>query len=189
MNDDTFLYNKLMSSLFTLDSKHHSCLNDLVFLKDYRKVMTTKLPDEDEFAEELKGKYASIYRQDILAERMRRYLEDNIIEHYEINQWELFIRLRNNDQFVYDGFYNVITFNSYGDELTDEQELKELRKNLKKMLDRRFMTQEELANEVGVDRKTINRYLNGDRIPDAIVLVKIAKALKCSVMDLYYRTH
>ena len=119
---------------------------------------------------------------------MRRYLEDNIIEHYEINQWELFIRLRNNDQFVYDGFYNVIKFDSYGDELTDEQELKELRINLKKMLDRRFMTQEELAQEIGVDRVTVNRYLNGKRIPDAIVLRKIAKALKCSVIDLYYRT-
>lgn len=187
MRRDNFLYDRLMSMLFVLDSKRHSCLNDLVFLKDYKKVMTTKLEDEDDFAEELKGKYASVYRHDIMAERMRLYLEANIIEHYEINEWELFVRLKNGDQFIYDSFYNVIKFDSYGHELTDEEEFKEFKRNLKKMMDRRFMTQEELADKIGIDRKTINRYINGKRIPDAIVLRKIAKALNCSVIDFYYR--
>lgn len=187
MRKDDFVYDTFMSMLFVLDSRHHSCLNDLVFLKDYKKIMTTKLKGEEEVEEELKGKYASVYRHDILAERMRRYLEENIIEHYMLNEWELVIRLRNGDRFVYDSFCNIVRFDSYGDKLTDEEELKEFKRNLKKMLDRRFMTQEDLANKIGVDRVTVNRYLNGKRIPDAIVLVKIAKALDCSVIDFYYR--
>lgn len=185
MNKDKFLYDTFISMLFVLDGRHHSCLNDLIFLKDYRKIMTTKLEDEND--DEIKGKYSGAYKHQADAERMRRYLEENVMEYYNINRWELFVRLKNGDRFIYDSFYNVVKFDSYSDELTDEQEAKELTNNLKKMMDRKFMSQTQLAKEIGVDRVTINRYINGKRIPDAVVLRKIAKALDCSVVDFYYK--
>lgn len=185
MNKDEFLYNTFISMLFILDGKHHSCLNDLVFLKDYKKIMAIKLEDENN--DGMKGEYSGIYRHQVNAEKMRRYLEENVMEYYNINKWELFVRLKNGDRFIYDNFYNVVKFDSYSDELTDEQEARELANNLKKIMDRKFISQERLAKEVGVDRITINRYINGKRIPDAVVLRKIAKVLDCSVVDFYYR--
>lgn len=42
----------------------------------------------------------------------------------------------------------------------------------------------QLAEASGLSEKTIGRYRRGERIPDAISLSKIARALDCSVDEL-----
>lgn len=46
-------------------------------------------------------------------------------------------------------------------------------------------TQEELANIVGVTRKTINTIENGKFIPSAYLAIKIAKAFGVTVEDVF----
>jgi putative transcriptional regulator len=48
------------------------------------------------------------------------------------------------------------------------------------------LTQAELAGRVGVSRKTINTVENGVFVPSTLLALKLAKALKCKVEDLFY---
>ena len=50
-------------------------------------------------------------------------------------------------------------------------------RNIKRVLERQGKTQRELAEEIGVTVVTVNRYIHGDRVPKATMLVKIADAL------------
>tara|TARA_Y100000590_G_scaffold77945_1_gene86513 strand:- start:2182 stop:2394 length:213 start_codon:yes stop_codon:yes gene_type:complete len=47
------------------------------------------------------------------------------------------------------------------------------------------LTQSELAEKVGVSRKSINSIENGVYIPTTVLSLKISKALNCSVHDLF----
>jgi putative transcriptional regulator len=48
------------------------------------------------------------------------------------------------------------------------------------------LTQAELAERVGVSRKTINTVENGVFVPSTLLALKLAKALKVKVEDLFY---
>ena len=48
------------------------------------------------------------------------------------------------------------------------------------------LTQAELADRVGVSRKTINTVENGVFVPSTLLALKFAKALKCKVEDLFF---
>jgi len=47
------------------------------------------------------------------------------------------------------------------------------------------LTQSELAGKVNVSRKSINSVENGIYIPTTLLALKIAKALNCTVDDLF----
>ena len=47
------------------------------------------------------------------------------------------------------------------------------------------LTQAELAERVGVTRKTVNTVENGVFIPSTVVALKLAGALGCSVEELF----
>ena len=55
---------------------------------------------------------------------------------------------------------------------------------LKKARERRKLTQESLAQKVGVHRVTIVRLESGDRQPSMALLYRLAKALRVKVKDL-----
>jgi putative transcriptional regulator len=48
------------------------------------------------------------------------------------------------------------------------------------------LTQAELAERVGVSRKTINTVENGVFTPSTLLALKLARALKARVEDLFY---
>lgn len=47
------------------------------------------------------------------------------------------------------------------------------------------LTQEDLAREVGVTRKTINSIENGKNIPSILVALKMAKVLEIRIEELF----
>lgn len=184
-SDDEFLYNQFIISLF----ESNSCLTSLIFLKDYRNVINSEIENYNEH-EDVKNAYTGLYRHHVNAEKIKRYIEQNKIKCYSLNEWDLFIELKNGDKFIYDSFNNTVNFNLYENgELTEEQEIKEFTKNLRKLLARKYMTQEELAERIGVSRITINRYMNGKQFPDAMVLRKMSKVLNCSIEDFFYKDY
>lgn len=67
----------------------------------------------------------------------------------------------------------------------NEIELLELfSKNLRRMMKEDKMTQEDLANEIGVDRSMVSRYVSGQSLPSFLTVIKIADALFCSLDEL-----
>lgn len=63
-----------------------------------------------------------------------------------------------------------------------ELELLELfSRNLKRMMKEDKMKEEYLANEVGISRSMISRYVNGQSMPSFLTVVKIADVLFCSL--------
>ena len=58
--------------------------------------------------------------------------------------------------------------------------------NLKDVRTAAGLTQAELADRVGVSRKTINTVENGVFVPSTLLALKLAKALKCKVEDLFF---
>lgn len=59
-----------------------------------------------------------------------------------------------------------------------------LGENLKRMRERRGVTQEELAERVHVVRQTVSKWEKGLSVPDADLLMAVAEALQVSVSDL-----
>ncbi|HSI16542.1 MAG TPA: helix-turn-helix transcriptional regulator [Sphingomonas sp.] len=60
-----------------------------------------------------------------------------------------------------------------------------LRNSLKDERTRLGLTQAELAERVGVSRKTINTVENGVFVPSTTLALKLARALGCRVEDIF----
>ena len=65
---------------------------------------------------------------------------------------------------------------------------KELNNQLEELRKASGLTQSELAEKVEVSRKSINSVENGIYIPTTLLALKIAKALNCTVDDLFQLT-
>ena len=62
---------------------------------------------------------------------------------------------------------------------------KQLNNQLEELRKASGLTQSELAEKVEVSRKSINSVENGIYIPTTLLALKIAKALNCTVDDLF----
>jgi putative transcriptional regulator len=60
-----------------------------------------------------------------------------------------------------------------------------LRNHLREARARRELTQQQLAEIVGVSRKTINTIENGVFVPSTILALKLARVFESSVEDLF----
>lgn len=56
--------------------------------------------------------------------------------------------------------------------------------NLASLMRERNMTQKELAEETGLSKGAVNKYVNGTRMPGAKAILNISYALDCDLMDL-----
>ena len=62
----------------------------------------------------------------------------------------------------------------------------ELGNRIREARDARGLTQAELAERIGVSRKTVNTVENGVFIPTTVVALKLAGALGCPVEELFF---
>ena len=56
--------------------------------------------------------------------------------------------------------------------------------NLREVMKEVGITQAELADEAGINRSTISRYLNKQRLPDLVSLLNICFIIECDLSDL-----
>lgn len=68
--------------------------------------------------------------------------------------------------------------------MTELEWTKQFGFNLKSIMNEWGINQEQLAFEVGVDRTTINRYLNGRCMPTIKSIINLADVFECSTDDL-----
>ena len=57
---------------------------------------------------------------------------------------------------------------------------------LRELREAKGLTQAQLADLIGVSRKTVNTVENGVFIPSTVVALKLAKALGCAVEELFF---
>ena len=57
---------------------------------------------------------------------------------------------------------------------------------LRELREARGLTQAQLADAIGMSRKTVNTVENGVFIPSTVVALKLAAALQCTVEDLFF---
>lgn len=63
--------------------------------------------------------------------------------------------------------------------------MRNFKNNIGEILEKKGITQKELANLIGATEVSMSRYVNGDRVPKATTCIQIAKALDCNVEELY----
>ena len=88
--------------------------------------------------------------------------------------------------FIYDDLDKTLRHRPYlsSSELTSEEWAKEFGYKLKRAIHLAGYTQEEVANELGASRATINRYVNGRLVPTYVTIRDLAKLLRCEVDTL-----
>lgn len=59
---------------------------------------------------------------------------------------------------------------------------------MRELREAKSLTQAQLADLIGVSRKTVNTVENGVFIPSTVVALKLAGALGCSVEELFFLT-
>lgn len=68
--------------------------------------------------------------------------------------------------------------------MTEIELMKQVGCNIQNILDDWGMTQQDLADDTGISKSTISRYINGEVIPSLKNIVNIAYALECDITDL-----
>ena len=117
--------------------------------------------------------------------------KEDVLEIRELNEWDLLFIFKDGRKVIYDTFtgYHRNLFYEDVKELTDEQERKEFAYRLRSMMKRKFITQEQLAELTNTSQVMISRYINGQCLPNVLVVRKIAKVLDCSMDELFYEQY
>lgn len=63
--------------------------------------------------------------------------------------------------------------------------MSEIKCNISEFLNKKGMTQRELADAIGTTEVSISRYVTGDRIPKVTTCIQMAKVFGCSTEELY----
>jgi putative transcriptional regulator len=64
--------------------------------------------------------------------------------------------------------------------------LAELGNRLRELREAKSLTQAQLADLIGVSRKTVNTVENGVFVPSTVVALKLAGALGCAVEEVFF---
>lgn len=68
--------------------------------------------------------------------------------------------------------------------MTEFEFIDEISENLRKMMERRNISQRKLAQLTGIDRSSINKYANGVCVPTLKNMYNICWALECDLSDI-----
>ena len=117
--------------------------------------------------------------------------KDEVFSIEELNEWDMLVTFTNGKKVIYDRFtgYHRNIFYESVNELTDKQEKKEFAYRLRMMMKRKYITQKQLAELIGTSQAMISKYINGEALPNVLVVRKIAKVLDCSMDDLFYQDY
>lgn len=111
--------------------------------------------------------------------------EDTIKSYKALNNHDLLIIYNNGIQEIYDTFSNVSRRVNHIETNNDSEMRLAFRRRLQIIMNRKWITQDELARRINSTQQMISRYLTGQSIPSAITIKKIADALEVNVNEFY----
>lgn len=116
--------------------------------------------------------------------------EYDILEATMINEYDLLVKFKDGKKYIYDTYHHTFSgFYPENYELTDDEWNQSFKTRLRKIMSRNQITQEELAERLNLSRRTISRYINGETIPNALMLKKMSTALNCSLDEFFYKEY
>lgn len=124
--------------------------------------------------------------------KMRHPLDVNkIAKWHPKGEGEIVVELDDGSAYLYDNFEKTSRWVSSVDKLKiDVSDKKKWRMEFAIHLYRRMkilgFTQSDLAWESGISEGSITKYMNGQSLPTAYNLIRLAKVLDCTVDDLLY---
>ena len=119
--------------------------------------------------------YPEIYYSDV----------DDIVESDDL---ELTITTKNGKRYVYDGLTKGLRqLPSRFEDVDDHIFKREFGIRLRRKMMLKGITQQMLSKMIGVGQPTISNYLTGKNSPTLYMTEKLARALECSIQDLYLK--
>lgn len=127
----------------------------------------------------------------ILMQIKPSFKQENIEEMFWINDYELYInfktRSKKREAYIYDTYTNQFRDANYiNNNISEEQWNMEFKIRLKNIMQRKNITQTELARRSGIKQSLISRYVQGINMPNGYTISKIATALECDYTDLLW---
>lgn len=115
-------------------------------------------------------------------------LAKKVIDSYPSGQMELTVKLDDGNKLAYDYLMKTVrTIYNPKDEsdyMPEDIYRKSFAAKLYNKMRVNGISQEELADMVGVSRVSMSSYMNGRSMPNIYILNKLAKALKCTITEL-----
>lgn len=109
-------------------------------------------------------------------------------EYIYVGEYYLVAILRDGSRVCYDqDDRSIRSLPSDPDNMNEDQFRHEFGIRLRRMMERKKITQSELAERMGVAQCRISNYIHGKNTPSVFAVNKIAKALNCSIDELTYR--
>lgn len=109
------------------------------------------------------------------------------VEYGCINDHEIVFIFEDGSRVIYDDFDKTIrSITNVNSTPTADQYKKDFSIRLHRLLCYKGISQQELADLIGVDQSIISKYMRGTHAPSLYTACAIAKALNCSLNDLVY---
>ena len=116
------------------------------------------------------------------------FIVEQAVQIEEEGLWYLVAHLDDGTSVIYDNYLKTIRrLPDNPRELTEEECRNEFGIRLRKVMQRKLISQKELAAKTGIDESLLSSYINGKRSPSFYKVDQIAKALDCSTEDFRYR--
>lgn len=116
------------------------------------------------------------------------FLVEQMVDWYPSGQMEVTVKLKDGRKIAYSsitkGIRTVRTADGDFENIDEDQWRDSFRMRLYKKLYVSNMSQEELADKVGISTRMISRYMVGKATPSAHTVYRLAKALGCTVSEL-----
>jgi DNA-binding Xre family transcriptional regulator len=116
------------------------------------------------------------------------YLQTN--DYRPSGRYRILLRLDDGSRLEYNDLDNTIRdVTKYYDretcdELDEETWRKEFGRNLRRIIAEKSITQEVLADQAGISRQMLSRYVRGTSTPSGYILNRLSRILDCDVRDL-----
>lgn len=116
-------------------------------------------------------------------------LAEQVVDWYPYKQMHLMVKLNDGSRYVYNiTNHNLYKFYDPVDPIIEDEEScrQDFARKLRNKMNTILITQEMLANESGISRITISKYLNGRATPSIYNLRRICDVLGCTANELMY---
>lgn len=119
--------------------------------------------------------------------RIYNFLYENMESYEVVTDFDVYLHMKDGRTVLYDDFDRSFrTLPKNKDDMTEDQCRLEFAYRLYRIMQRKHITQQELADRTGIAQPQISAYITGKRMPSFYNVDKIAKALGCSVDELRY---
>ena len=118
---------------------------------------------------------------------MHRPIFERAVEYEEVSPTEMIVKTNDGHVYLYDTWGDTIRHMPSDSDMDKDRFAMEVGERIRRIMDKRGITQEELSNKTGISQSAISRYILGKNILGLLTADKISRALGCSVDDLFYR--